>query len=120
TTIPLTEKEVAKADVKGLVDTVKDASGDGVTLGLGGGKAEKGETPPRGWAESVGVLAAAVILFIAFGSLVAMGLPIVTGLMAVLGGIALLKLIGHLVPAPDFTVLVAALIGLGVGIDYAL
>ncbi|MGW4820634.1 MMPL family transporter [Streptomyces sp. NPDC004227] len=120
TTIPLTAKDVKKDDVKPLVTTVKDASGDGVTLGLGGDKAEKAETPPQGSAESVGILAAAVILFIAFGSLVAMGLPIVTGVMAVLGGIALMKLVGHLVPSPDFTVLVAALIGLGVGIDYAL
>src|SRR4029453_12808935 len=120
TTIPLTDKDVEKTEVKRLVDTVKHASGDGVTLGLGGDKAEKAETPPQGSAESVGVLAAAGILFIAFGSLVAMGLPIVTGLLAVLGGIALLKLVGHVVPSPDFTVSVAAFIALGVGIDYAL
>ncbi|RKS73101.1 RND superfamily putative drug exporter [Actinomadura pelletieri DSM 43383] len=120
TTIPLTDKTVKKAEVKPLVTTVKDASGGGLTLGLGGDKAEKAETPPQGPAESVGVVAAAVILFIAFGSLVAMGLPIVTALMAILGGIALIKLVGHVFPAPDFTVLVAALIGLGVGIDYAL
>jgi len=120
TTIPLTDKDVDKIQAKLLVDTVKDASVDGVTLGLAGEKAEKAETPPGGSTESVGVLAAAVILFIAFGSLVAMGLPIVTGLLAVLGGIALMKLAGHLVPSPDFTVLVTAMIGLGVGIDYAL
>jgi RND superfamily putative drug exporter len=120
TTIPLTSRDVSKAEVKSLVDIVKGASGDGVTLGLGGDRAEKAETPAQGSAESVGVLAAAIILFIAFGSLVAMGLPIVTGLMAVVGGIALMKLVGHVVPAPDFTVLVAALLGLGVGIDYAL
>ncbi len=120
TTIPLTDVDVDKAAVRSLVDIVGDASGGDVTMGLGGDKAEKAETPPQGSAESVGILAAAVILFIAFGSLVAMGLPIVTGLMAVLGGIALMKLVGHLVPSPDFTVLVAALIGLGVGIDYAL
>ncbi|WP_213453493.1 MMPL family transporter [Rhizomonospora bruguierae] len=120
TTIPLTDKDVPKTEVKPLVDLVKDASGDGLTLGLGGEKAEKAETPPQGPIEGVGLLAAAVILFIAFGSLVAMGLPIVTGLMAVLGGVALMKLAGHLVPSPDFTVLVAVLIGLGIGIDYAL
>ncbi|WP_225839261.1 MMPL family transporter [Streptomyces sp. NK08204] len=120
TTIPLTIKEVDKSKVKPLVTTVKDASGDGVTLGLGGEQAEKAETPKQGPAESVGVLAAAAILFVAFGSLVAMGLPIVTALLAILGGIALIKLVGYIVPAPDFTVLVAALIGLGVGIDYAL
>ncbi|WP_198940352.1 MMPL family transporter [Micromonospora sp. CB01531] len=120
TTIPLTDKDVAKTEVKPLVDRVKGASGDGVTLGLGGEKAEKAETPPQGPAEGVGLLTAAVVLFIAFGSLVAMGLPLVTGLMAVLGGIALMKLVGHVVPSPDFTVLVCSLIGLGVGIDYAL
>jgi RND superfamily putative drug exporter len=120
TTIPLTDGDVDKADVKPLVDTVKAASGDGVTLGLGGDEAEKAETPPQGPAEGIGVLTAAVILFIALGSLVAMGLPILTALVAIVGGIALMRLMGHLVPSPDFTVLVATLIGLGVGIDYAL
>ncbi|QKW37317.1 MMPL family transporter [Actinomadura sp. NAK00032] len=120
TTVPLTDVDPAKSDVKPLVDAVKEASGGGVVLGLAGDMAEKAETPPQGPAESVGVLAAAVILFIAFGSLVAMGLPIVTALMAITGGIALIKLVGHAVPSPDFTVLVAALVGLGVGIDYAL
>ncbi|WP_433228715.1 MMPL family transporter [Actinomadura formosensis] len=120
TTIPLTEKAPEKSEVKPLVDAVKEASGNGVTLGLGGKMAEKAETPKQGPAESVGVLTAAVILFIAFGSLVAMGLPIVTALLAIFGGIGLIKLVGYVVPAPDFTVLVAALIGLGVGIDYAL
>ena len=120
TIIPLTVKDANKGDVKVLVDAVKQASGDGVSLGLGGQQAEKAETPEQGPGDSVGVLAAAVILFIAFGSLVAMGLPLVTALMAILGGLALTKLSGHLVPAPDFTVIFAALIGLGVGIDYAL
>ncbi|WP_285580086.1 MMPL family transporter [Actinoallomurus iriomotensis] len=120
TIIPLTEKDAKKTEVKPLVDTVKQASGDGVSLGLGGERAEKAETPKQSPADGVGVLAAAVILFIAFGSLVAMGLPIVTALMAILGGLALTKLSGYLVPAPDFTVVFAALIGLGVGIDYAL
>lgn len=119
-TIPLTDKDADKSAVKSLVDMVKDASGDGVTTGLGGKQAEKAETPAQGPTESVGIAAAAVILFIAFGSLVAMGLPIATGLMAIIGGVALTKLVGHLVPSPDFTVQVAAFIGLGVGIDYAL
>ncbi|MGI5328522.1 MMPL family transporter [Actinomadura nitritigenes] len=120
TTIPLTDEKATKSEVKPLVTAVKEASGDGVTLGLGGDLAEKAETPGQGPAEAVGVLAAAVILFIAFGSLVAMGLPIVTALFAILGGIALTRLVGHMVPSPNFTVLVSAMIGLGVGIDYAL
>jgi putative drug exporter of the RND superfamily len=120
TTIPLSAKEVKKTEVKPLVDLVKKASDDNVTLALGGYMAEKAETPPQGPAESVGILAAAVILFIAFGSLVAMGLPIATAILAIVGGLALIKLVGHLVPSPDFTLAFGAMIGLGVGIDYAL
>ncbi|MCP3786797.1 MMPL family transporter [Micromonospora sp. A3M-1-15] len=119
-TIPLSDKEVEKSEVKPLVDIVKAASDDSVTLALGGYMAEKAETPPQGSAESVGILAAAVILFIAFGSLVAMGLPIVTALLAIAAGLGLMKLVGHVVPAPDFTLVFGAMIGLGVGIDYAL
>ncbi|GGT84167.1 MMPL family transporter [Actinomadura livida] len=119
-TIPLSDTDVKKSEVEPLVDTVKDASGNGVTLGLGGYMAEKAETPPQGPAEGVGILAASVILFIAFGSLVAMGLPIVTALLAIAGGLALTKLAGHVIPAPNFTLLFGAMIGLGVGIDYAL
>ncbi|MFH8625806.1 MMPL family transporter [Streptomyces vietnamensis] len=120
TTIPLSAKEVEKSQVKPLVDTVKKASDDSVTLALGGYMAEKAETPPQGPAESVGLLAAAVILFIAFGSLVAMGLPLATAILAIVGGLALMKLVGHLVPAPNFALTFGAMIGLGVGIDYAL
>ncbi|WP_255205298.1 MMPL family transporter [Actinomadura sp. BRA 177] len=120
TTVPLSDGDVEKSDVKPLVDAVKDASDGSVTLGLGGYMAEKAETPPQGPAEGVGLLAAAVILFIAFGSLVAMGLPIVTALLAIAGGLALTKLVGHLAPAPDFTLIFGAMIGLGGGIDYAL
>ncbi|GAQ50451.1 MMPL family transporter [Streptomyces acidiscabies] len=119
-TIPLTDKDVDKSDVKPLVDVVKKASGDGVALGLGGYMAEKTETPAQGPAESVGIVAAAVILFIAFGSLVAMGLPLITALLALAAGLALIKLVGHVAPAPDFTMIFGVLIGLGVGIDYAL
>ncbi len=120
TTIPLTSQNVKTTEVRPLVDAVKDASGGAVTLGLAGDQAQKAEAPAQGPGEAVGILAAAIILFIAFGSLVAMGLPIVTALMAIVGGIALMKLVGYVFPAPDFTAIVAALIGLGVGIDYAL
>ena len=60
------------------------------------------------------------MLLIAFGSLLAMGLPIATALMGIGSGLALIALLGHVFPAPSFSPIVAALIGLGVGIDYAL
>jgi uncharacterized membrane protein YdfJ with MMPL/SSD domain len=60
------------------------------------------------------------VLLIAFGSLLAMGLPIATALMDIGSGLALIALLGHLFPAPSFSSIIAALIGLGVGVDYAL
>ena len=71
-------------------------------------------------ARSSGLAAAAVILLVAFGSVVAMGLPIVTALVGVVASIAALGLWSAVVPTPDFTTQVAMMIGIGVGIDYAL
>ncbi|TDD66171.1 MMPL family transporter [Actinomadura rubrisoli] len=107
------------ADVKRLLDDVRTSSGP-VRLEFGGAAVDTAETPGGGSAEGIGVLAAVVILLIAFGSLLAMGLPIVTALLGIGSGLGLIALLGHLLPAPSFSPIVAALIGLGVGIDYAL
>lgn len=70
--------------------------------------------------EIIGVIAAIFILLVAFGSLLAMGLPIVTALFGVGTSVALVGLVARLIAVPDFTTAVAAMIGIGVGIDYAL
>lgn len=70
--------------------------------------------------ELIGLIAAMIILLIAFGSLLAMGLPIITALFGVGTSIALVGLVANLIAVPDFTTAVAAMIGIGVGIDYAL
>ncbi len=70
--------------------------------------------------EIVGIAAAMVILIVAFGSLLAMGLPIVTALFGVGSGVAFIGLVMHVLDVPAFTSPVAAMIGIGVGIDYAL
>jgi RND superfamily putative drug exporter len=61
-----------------------------------------------------------IILFITFGSFVAMGLPILTALLGLGTGIGLAGLASHVIDMPDFSTELAAMIGLGVGIDYAL
>jgi RND superfamily putative drug exporter len=91
-----------------------------VTFSLGGDVVDQAETPYGGPTEGIGVAAAMVVLLVAFGSLLAMGLPIATALFGIGGGLSLIALIGHVVPAPSFSPVVAAMIGLGVGIDYAL
>ncbi|MFC0037797.1 MMPL family transporter [Actinomadura rayongensis] len=112
--------DVAKADVLRLVDTVRNASGGGVEFALDGQAVLTAETPSGGSSEGIGLLAAVVILLISFGSLVAMGLPILTALFGIIPGLALIGIVGYVFPAPTFSPLVAGLIGLGVGIDYAL
>ena len=70
--------------------------------------------------EVFGLLAAVVILLIAFGSVVAMGLPIATAILGIIIGLAGVSLWANVFDTPDFTVQVASMVGIGVGIDYAL
>jgi RND superfamily putative drug exporter len=70
--------------------------------------------------ELIGIAGAIVILLIAFGSLLAMGLPLVAALFGVGTGIALVGLAANFISMPNFTTQVAVMIGIGVGIDYAL
>jgi RND superfamily putative drug exporter len=74
----------------------------------------------QGPSEFVGILAAAIVLMITFGSLVAAGLPLLATLLALGTTLGVITLISHLVDTPDFATQLASLIGLGVGIDYAL
>ncbi|TYB43405.1 MMPL family transporter [Actinomadura chibensis] len=117
--LDVTSDEMPKSDVKKLLDDVRTDSGP-VQIELGGSAVDSAETPGGGPSEGIGVIAAMVILLVAFGSVLAMGLPILTALFGIGTGLSLIMLIGHLLPAPSFSPIVAALIGLGVGIDYAL
>lgn len=78
------------------------------------------EIPETGASEAIGVLGAAVVLFIAFGSLLAMTLPLVTAIIALGAGISAIGLLTHVLSIATFGPTLAALIGLGVGVDYAL
>ncbi len=75
---------------------------------------------PPGGTEGVGILAAIIILLIAFGSVLAMGLPILTALFGIGIGLAGVTLLANVFSMPSFASILAAMIGIGVGIDYAL
>jgi putative drug exporter of the RND superfamily len=113
---------ISNAEATALMHDAAAASGhgSGLVFSLGGDVVDQAETPYGGASNGVGVGAAAVVLLIAFGSLLAMGLPIATALMGIGSGLALIALLGHVFPAPSFSAIVAAMIGLGVGVDYAL
>ncbi len=106
------------------IRTLKDASqdeggiGGGVRIALGGRMFQ--EPGGLGPAELIGILAAIVILLVAFGSLLAMGLPILIALFGIGIGLGLVQLLSHTIATPDFATQLASMIGIGVGIDYAL
>lgn len=114
------EPGIPVSEVTALMGDARAASGHGLTFSLGGDAVDQAETPQGGFSEGIGAAAAAVVLLVAFGSVLAMGLPILTALLGIGTGLSLIALIGHLVPAPSFAPVVASLIGLGVGVDYAL
>ncbi len=111
---------ISNSEALALMNDARAASGHGMTFSLGGDVVDLAETPYGGPTEGVGVLAAAIVLLIAFGSLLAMGLPVLTAVLGIGAGLSLIALLGHTVPAPSFSPIVASMIGLGVGVDYAL
>ena len=111
---------LAKADITRVIDAAEAARAPGLNVQLGGQAIEQTEQTPLGVSSTVGVLAAAVVLFIAFGSLLAMLLPIVTAIAGVGGGLMAITPLTHAMNVVDFAPILGALIGLGVGIDYAL
>jgi RND superfamily putative drug exporter len=98
---------------------IKDAapSINGVQIEFGGDMFGSFEPPSS---ETLGLAFAIFILIVAFGSVLAMGLPVGTAIAGIATGATIIALVSHVVSMPDFTTTLAVMIGLGVGIDYAL
>jgi len=103
-------------DVRDQIEAV-EPSVDGVRIELGGQVFADFEPPNS---ELLGLAFAVVILIVAFGSVIAMGLPIGTALAGLGVGVSAIGLLSKFVQMPEFTTTIAVMIGLGVGIDYAL
>jgi RND superfamily putative drug exporter len=103
-------------------DSIKRAAAgftvNGVRLEVGGAADMLAEQ--QFGSEAFGLIAAIVILLIAFGSLLAMGLPLLTALFGIGCGTAVVQLLANLVTMPTFTLQLVLMLGIGVGIDYAL
>ena len=95
-----------------------DARIGGVDVELTGALALLAAEAPS--SELIGVGVAIIVLLVAFGSVVAMGLPIVTALMGIFVGAAAVGVLSAVLDVPEFSLILCAMIGLGVGIDYAL
>ena len=112
--------DLTRDDLDGLWATGAPARDAGVQVEVGGELPQYVEQPETGAAELIGLLAAVVILLLAFGSVLAMGLPIGIALFGLGISVFLLTLLAAVVEVPTTTPILASMIGIGVGIDYAL
>jgi RND superfamily putative drug exporter len=108
------------AAIKNVVSTAESFKAPGYQVAIGGQAIGLVAGAKPGSSEGIGILAAIIIMLLAFGSVVAMGLPIITALFGIAIGFAVLDLLSHVVTTPVFAPQIMAMIGLGVGIDYAL
>ncbi|MFI7675918.1 MMPL family transporter [Actinophytocola sp. NPDC049390] len=117
-TVTFDGADVPAEDVRRVIDT---AGRDGdLRVELGGDPVRAAEEAPGGAAEGAGMLAALVILVLMFGSFLAACLPLVTAVFAVGSTLGVIMLASHLTALPGYAPPLMMLVGLGVGIDYAL
>src|SRR3954452_14068470 len=121
TTLPMTVPgwDFTQDQGKQLIDAAERNDGNGLELKLGGDPiyAAQSQSSPEG----LGFFGAAIVLLIAFGSVVAAGLPLGIALVGLgISSAGLIPLLANVIDVPDWTTAVSGLIGIGVGIDYSL
>jgi RND superfamily putative drug exporter len=109
------EMEVVAKDIKKVTESLRTT--DGITVEYGGQLFRVFEMPES---EALGLLAAVIILVLAFGSVIAMGLPIGIALLGLAAASGIVMIVSNLMSMPSEATSMVAMIGLGVGIDYAL
>jgi len=102
-----------------MIKLAEQHSTEQLEIKLGGQLIQQSERPSLS-GEGIGILAAIFILLIAFGSVLAMVVPIIVALAGIAVGLPLIGLLTHAYPLQSFSTTLATMIGIGVGIDYAL
>ncbi|MFD6548302.1 MMPL family transporter [Streptomyces sp. SAS_267] len=110
--------ELKDASKDALKAAAADARHSGLTVEVGGDALQA--TPETGSSEIIGIAIAAVVLVITFGSLIAAGLPLLTALVGVGIGVSTITALASVLDLGSTTSTLAMMIGLAVGIDYAL
>jgi RND superfamily putative drug exporter len=114
------QNKITAAQARTFVNTITSASAGGVEFEAEGNIAEAGNRQSGGNGLVFGFIAAAIVLFIVFGSFTAMLLPLITAGLSLGCGISVVGLLSHAINIATFSNELALLIGLGVGVDYAL
>jgi putative drug exporter of the RND superfamily len=107
-------------EAQGILDDANAAKDAGLRTAAGGQLGSKLSKPETESSEVVGLGIALIVLAFTFGTFVAMGLPIVSALVGVVVGISGITLLSHVTQVPTTAPTLAIMLGLGVGIDYAL
>ena len=112
--------ELSESDAEDVFDATSPASDAGLDVAAGGYLGQALSETNTESSEAIGLAAAVIILLFAFGTVTAMALPIVTAVLGLVSTLAILKLLSHVFDIPTVAPTLATMIGLGVGIDYAL
>jgi putative drug exporter of the RND superfamily len=119
-TLDVGQSDITKNDAQQVLDAGDPAREAGMEVSLGGYAGQQLSKPDTHTSEAIGLAAAVVILLFAFGTATAMALPIVTAILGLVSALALISILGLLTDVPTVAPTLATMIGLGVGIDYAL
>jgi RND superfamily putative drug exporter len=112
-------QDLSIAYAKQFVQTATTADGDGVVIAVSGQLAQQANQPSVG-GTGLGIITAGIVLFLVFGSLFAMAMPLASALIALGTAISAIGLVSKVMTMPVFSTELVLLIGLGVGVDYAL
>jgi putative drug exporter of the RND superfamily len=112
--------ELSTDDAERIVALADPARHAGLDVGFGGYLGQKVSKPETHLSEVIGLGMAVIVLLITFGTVVAMGLPIATAVIGLVCGLSIITLLSHVAEVPTVAPTLATMIGLGVGIDYAL
>ena len=115
-----TTADLGRSTLDALFDTAGPARAAGVQVEFGGELPTVLKEETTGPSEAIGVIAALIILLITFRSVIAMALPLATALTGLLTGLSVIGLLGGWIDIPSVAPRLGTMIGLGVGIDYAL
>ena len=107
-------------EAQAILDAADPAKAAGLDVSVGGYVGQKLSKPATESSEAIGLAAAVIILIFAFGTVTAMLLPIITAVIGLVITLALVTFVGHATDVPNISPTLATMIGLGVGIDYAL
>jgi putative drug exporter of the RND superfamily len=119
-TLAVSPGKLSEEDAQKIIDGADPAKAAGLEVETGGQLGQKVSKPSTESSELIGIIAAMVILTFTFGTVVSMLMPILTAILALLSSLAIIRLLSHVATVPSVAPTLATMIGLGVGIDYAL